>query len=238
MALLNTKRRSLAGLFPMERKEGHTIHFFFPIGKDPRHHGILEEAQTEDFMSSATSAETGPAQVRLSEAIENRMREFSETRELAERRLVETDDGLELWDAARSERLEMAEKHEVRPNVIKDTGGGREIVELKPRTYTVREFAPGERGSKWGKYGVFDGDELLGMADVRPGAYDVEPTPQALSDFLRDPQGPAQTLLSESIQKCMREFGEPEAVAERRLVETEEGQRIWNAARRERMIYD
>lgn len=99
----------------------------------------------------------GPENVRLSEAIQRRMNDYREDQQTAVHNLVHTADGQRLWEEARKERLKLSEQE-----------GERRIVKLRPRTYTVRQFKPGEHGSQWGDCGIFDGDELIGMADLQP----------------------------------------------------------------------
>lgn len=192
-------------------------------------------------MDHTTTVDTGPAQVRLSEAIQKRVAEFGETESVAERSLVQTDEGLRLWNAARAERLEASEKGNARPSVVRTGGSKTEVVELKPRTFTVRKFAPGEDGSQWGPYGCFDGDELIGMADIRPDTYEAEAR-QQLSEFLRNPAGAphgrAQELLEGMIDARMSERGESRQFAEYNVIQSNEGKALWARARKDRMEFD
>lgn len=73
------------------------------------HEDAPEEMMQAEPLENMTMAE-GPAQVKLSEAIERRMADFKEPREIAERQLVQTDEGLQLWELARKERIAAAER--------------------------------------------------------------------------------------------------------------------------------
>lgn len=126
------------------------------------------------------------------------------------------------------------------------TGTG-ETVELKPREFTVRKFRPGEFGSKWAERGVFDGDKLLGLADLQPDGAEQQEQHRSglieeLSKFERQPEGAApgaaQKLLDETISVRMSEFGESRELAERAVVQTDTGLLLWNRARRDRMEFD
>lgn len=48
----------------------------------------------------------GPANVRLTEAIRTRMKDYGEDERVAELAIVQTDTGLRLWEEARAERME------------------------------------------------------------------------------------------------------------------------------------
>lgn len=124
------------------------------------------------------------------------------------------------------------------------TGTG-ESVHIKPRTFVVRKFRPGEFGSEFGERGVFDGDELLGLADLRPDGEEQEKKNALvgeLSEFQRlgerAPAGTAQRLLDETIAMRMSEYGESRQLAERGVVQTSVGLLLWERARKDRMVYD
>lgn len=131
-------------------------------------------------------------------------------------------------------------------DIKKEARGDYETVRLKPRTFVVRKFKPGEFGSQFAERGIFDGDELLGLAELWPDGKEVEEDEnlkQNLSEFMRSPDsapaGTAQRLLSDLIAKRARELGEEFSVAEASLIRcSDEAQILWERARKDRIEFD
>lgn len=86
---------------PHAESKGETIYLWFPMFVDTQ-----SDSRFADGGPVQTFSEGGPAQVRLAEAIAERMELTGEREADAERNLVRTEAGLELWEVARQERME------------------------------------------------------------------------------------------------------------------------------------
>lgn len=120
--------------------------------------------------------------------------------------------------------------------------GSHETVQLKPRTFTVRRFREGEPYSQFGDFGIWDGDEFLGLADIWPDGKEKEAEEKLASevrDFLRSPEraraGTAQRLFDEMVFLRMSQRAESFGVAERSAILTEDGRSLWERARIDRL---
>jgi hypothetical protein len=109
------------------------------------------------------------------------------------------------------------------------------------KTFKVKKLTEGEHA---GKHALFDGDEMVGFAELPVGYQPKDNTESARQDALCTESmmgfgvhGSAGSRLRDSIKARMAETGESQACAEANFIHTNEGRTLWEAARQEAFEY-